>query len=343
MNSATSALLSALVALGIGPGDEVIVPGYTFIASIAAVIHAGATPVLAEIDDSLTMDPADVLTKLTGRTRAVLPVHMLGRPCDMAAISSIATDRRLLVIEDVAQACGGSFNGRRLGTWGDAGAFSLNGAKVITAGDGGVLVTPHAEVYQRAFAFHDHGSAPLRLGVGENGRQLGVNLRMHELTGAMALVQLRRLDFILDRLREKQKVMVQLLGELPGVSLVPARDPDGECCTVLTLTADSADRAEAIAATLGTSTLDKSPRHNYWRMPQLRDDGSAPQGKSKVLPGTKKGMLPRTDDLLARSLGISIGVVDPYLGTGYGITIESDQADIVRVSGEIRKAVMEAW
>ncbi|MEU6961427.1 DegT/DnrJ/EryC1/StrS family aminotransferase [Streptomyces chrestomyceticus] len=345
MNSATSALLSALVATGIGPGDEVIVPGYTFIASIAAVVHAGATPVLAEIDDSLTLDPQDVAAKCTPRTRAVLPVHMLGRPADMVSLTTVAEEHGLLVIEDVAQACGGSFRGRRLGTWGTAGAFSLNGAKVITGSDGGVLVTGERTVYERAFAFHDHGSAPLRLGVTDHGPLLGLNLRMSELVGAMALAQLRKLDHILDTLRARHDALASLLTDLPGVHLARSNDPAGHCATTLALTCDTAARARQITEVLGTAVLDASPRHTYWRMSQLRSGAQrriAGKQPFRVLPDTVRGTLPRTDGLLERTFALSVGVVDPYLGTGFGIDITTDDERLHEVARAVREAAESA-
>jgi dTDP-4-amino-4,6-dideoxygalactose transaminase len=180
LNSCTSALLAGLSGLGIGPGDEVIVPGYTFIASIAAVTYARAIPVLAEIDESLTLDPQDVERKIGPRTRAMIAVHMLGAPCDMDALREIAARHKLFLIEDVAQACGGSYKGAPLGSSGDFGAFSLNIFKTITAGDGGLFTTGSTPLYERAFAFHDHGSKPLRLGLADADSMLGLNLRMNE-------------------------------------------------------------------------------------------------------------------------------------------------------------------
>lgn len=346
MNSATSALLSALVASDVGPGDEVIVPGYTFIATIAAVIHAGAIPVLGEINETLTLDPRDVARKITPRTRAILPVHMLGRPCDMAALTALAERHELLVIEDAAQACGGSFAGRRLGTWGDAGAFSLNGTKVITGGDGGVLLTSSEELYRRAFAFHDHGSAPLRLGVTDHGPHLGLNFRMPELVGAMALAQLHKLDTILDTLRVKHAMLADALGEIPGVCLAPSNDLAGDCTTTLAMTFELPERAQQVASALGTITLDVSPRHVYWRMPQLRPRIVRARNRRvsntepfQVLPGTTRGALPRTDDLLSRSIALSVGVVDGYLGTGYGITIEATETEIRQIAHEVRSTI----
>jgi dTDP-4-amino-4,6-dideoxygalactose transaminase len=157
--------MASLTAVGLQPGDEVLVPGYTFIASMSAVIAVGGIPILTEIDESLTMDPADAERKIGPKTRAILPVHMLGNPCDMERILALAEKYRLAVIEDCCQALGAGYRGKRLGTWGRLGAFSLNSYKVINSGEGGLLVTSDRELYERAFAFHDQGHLPLRKGV----------------------------------------------------------------------------------------------------------------------------------------------------------------------------------
>ncbi len=141
LTSGTVSLISGLVGLGIGPGDEVILPAYTWLASPGAVLHVGAIPVLAEIDESLTLDPDDFCRKITPRVKAVMPVHMSGRPCDMARICASARQRGIRVIEDACQAVGGSFQNRRLATIGEAGAFSFNHFKNIAAGEGGAMLT----------------------------------------------------------------------------------------------------------------------------------------------------------------------------------------------------------
>jgi dTDP-4-amino-4,6-dideoxygalactose transaminase len=348
MNSCTSALYTGLLAAGIGPGDEVIVPAYTFIAPIAAVAHAGAVPVLAEVDESLLLDPADVATRITPRTRAILAVHMLGAPCDLAALTALAEANGLALIEDCAQAGGGSFHGRHLGTVGTFGAFSLNVFKTFTAGDGGVLTTGDRQLYETAFALHDHGAAPLRMGVTDGPALFGLNFRMHELTGAVALAQLRKLPDILSTLRHNKKLLSTEIGEVPGATERPVHDPGGECATVLAYTFDSAELASAVAGRLGTITLDRSGKHNYRNMPQLTQGAMAesrpelPHLKAMPKLAYRPGDLPRTDDLLARTIALSVGVVDSYLGTSAGIDVTSDEARIGLVATKFRTAVAES-
>ncbi|MBN2553219.1 MAG: aminotransferase class I/II-fold pyridoxal phosphate-dependent enzyme, partial [Spirochaetales bacterium] len=155
VNACTSALITGLIAVGVEPGDEVLVPSYTFFASVAAVVAAKAVPIVCEVDASLTMDPGDAEKKISRRTKAILPVHMRGMPAKMDRIMEIARRHDLKVVEDVAQSNGGSFGGRKLGSFGDIGAFSLQYHKIITSGEGGVLATDDDLLYTRAQAYHD--------------------------------------------------------------------------------------------------------------------------------------------------------------------------------------------
>ncbi len=347
LNSGTSALLAALVGLGVGPGDEVVVPGYTFIATVAAVVHRGAVPVLAEVDDTLTLDPKDVERRITPATRAIIAVHMLGAPCDLAALREIAGRHGLHLIEDVAQACGGRFRGQALGTIGDAGAFSLNLFKVITAGDGGWLTVRDTSVYERAFAFHDHGFVPHGQRLIEADTIFGMNLRMTELTAAVALGQFRKLERILDRLRYQRDALTAAIADLPGcVKIKRSHDVPGDCCTSLTLQFTSAEEASTVASQLGTKTLAESGRHHYRAMaPLLARRGMSSASCPFSCPAHphgrdyEAGMLPRTDDWLSRSLALSVGVSDTYLGTGFGITVHSDGGEIKKIGKRVRDAL----
>jgi dTDP-4-amino-4,6-dideoxygalactose transaminase len=348
VNSCTSALLTSLAALGVGPGDEVIVPGYTFIASIAAIVHRGAVPVLAEIDESLTLDPEDVARRITPATKAIVAVHMLGAPAAMDELRRIADDHGLFLIEDAAQACGGRYRGRALGTVGDAGAFSLNLFKIITSGDGGLLTIADDNAYERAFAFHDHGFKPLRQGIADADSLFGMNLRMHELSGAVALGQLRKIDDILETLRKQKTALSEAIGDLPGVVRRRMNDPDGECFSFLVLQFESVEAARAVATRLGTSTLIDSGRHYYGNMPQLlgrrMPTASEHPFGCAAHPTSQRyepHMLPRTDDILGRSITLSVGVVDAYLGAGFGINPFSSPDEIAAVAGAVRSAVDE--
>ncbi|MDD2502743.1 MAG: aminotransferase class I/II-fold pyridoxal phosphate-dependent enzyme, partial [Clostridia bacterium] len=159
LTGGTTALLTGLMGLGVGPGDEVIVPAYTFMASAMAVIAVGAIPVIAECDETLGLDPDDIERKISPHTKAIIPVHMLGLPCDMDRIMDVANRHGLKVMEDSCQAVGGSYKGKRLGTIGHAGAYSFNYYKVISCGEGGALLTNDRNVFEVAVYQHDGGSA----------------------------------------------------------------------------------------------------------------------------------------------------------------------------------------
>jgi dTDP-4-amino-4,6-dideoxygalactose transaminase len=337
VNSGTSALMCSLVAAGVGPGCEVLVPGYTFVATYSAVIAVGATPVMVEIDESLTIDPVDALAKITPNTHAIIPVHMLGNPCDMTAITTLADQKNLVIIEDACQALGASYQGKMLGTFGALGAFSLNNYKVINAGDGGLLITDSESLYARAYGYHDQGHRPLRQGVEIGNRTLiGINLRMNELTGAYALAQLRKLDTILSMLREKKARFKQAIqaAHLEGLSFRKINDPAGECATLLTIQLEDVETAQMVAKTLGSKTVDRSGWHVYNNMEQILGF-TGPDGE----PLFHKHMLPKTDDILARSVNLSVGVVDPGLGADFGINILTPIDEIDRKAAEFVRKV----
>ena len=219
LNAGSSALICGLIGAGVRPGDEVIVPAYTWNATPNAVIAARGVPVLAEVDDSLTLDPEDVARKLTARTKAILPVHMRGAPADMTALTALAAEHGLALIEDVCQAAGATYAGRRLGTFGDAGAFSLQFNKIITTGEGGVMITDREDLYDLAIDIHDCAGS-LRRGIGLP-QFAGWNFRASEIQGAVARVQLSRLDGLLERMRANQARLVERVAELPGPDASP--------------------------------------------------------------------------------------------------------------------------
>ena len=336
VNSGTSALYLALAGLGIGPGDEVVVPGFTFVASISAIAYAGAHPVLAEVDRSFNLDPADVEARITSRTKAVLVVHMLGNPARMEELRRVTDRHGVALIEDAAQAFGGTYRGKWLGSLGDVGAFSFNIYKTITCGDGGMLVTGDEALYRRCFAMHDQGHAPLRTGV-EVGRRpvLGLNFRMVELQGAVLLAQLSKLDRIRSHLRRNRDIVHDGLAGLPGLEFRRRPDPDGDLSTHLVLVLPDPETAQRVAEESASITLAASGWHVYSNMEHLLDGRTAtgrgcPFGCScgaDLAGAYRPGMLPRTDDLLSRSISIGIGVVDPNLApVGLGMSAGPDRA-----------------
>lgn len=322
-SSGTSSLLVSLIAMGLKPGSEVIVPAYTFVATYSAVIFAGCVPVLCEIDESLSLDPEGIESKITSKTKAIIPVHMLGNPCNMDRILEIAQKHKLLVLEDSCQAAGASYKGKRAGTIGHMGAFSLNVFKTINSGDGGLVVTNDKKLYEMAFGAHDQGHKPNRFGVEVGGRSvLGLNFRMNEITAAVGLAQLKKLDEIVATLREKRSKLKSLISGAGGFKFRTLNDPDGDAATLCTVIFDTREQAVRVSKALGSKTLDQSGWHVYANMEHVL-------GHLKALgqPHTK-GSYPKTDDILSRAMNISVGVVDGGLGAGWGININSTHAEI---------------
>jgi len=245
--SGTGALIAGLTALGIGPGDEVLVPAYTYISTAIAPLAVGAVPILVEVDETLTMDVSDLRRKITPRSRAVIPVHINGHPCDMDHILPVAAEHGMIVLEDACQSVGGSYRGRRLGTLGEMGAFSFNFYKIISCGEGGAVLTRDPVLYERARIYHDSGlcffspgqEAPVPLFA-------GVSLRISEVLSAVLNVQLERLDGILDDLRAVKHVIGSEIGAGPDWHLSPMHDAGGDCGIKLGVLLDSPDRVVAV-------------------------------------------------------------------------------------------------
>ena len=353
VNSGTSALLTALSGLGIGPGDEVIVPGYTFIASISSIIYARAIPVLAEVDRTLNLDPADVERKITPRTKAIMAVHMLGNPARLDALREIADRHNLFLIEDCAQAFGATYQGKGIGSIGDAGIFSFNVFKTVTCGDGGMVITDDEQTYRRCFAFHDQGHSPNRKGVEVGQRQfLGLNFRMTELQGAVMLAQVRKVNAMLAHLRSKKKLYQSFIADIPGIDFREITDEQGECATLLVVFMPTAEIAHQVAKELGTKVIADSGWHVYNNMEHLLQQYTVTaEGCPFTCPyytenggeqNFSEGMLPQTDALLNRAIIISIGVVDPGLGAGFGVSIH-DGPDEVEVSANRFRQVVSKY
>jgi len=321
VTSGTAALICSLAGLKIGPGDEVIVPGYTFMATALAPLALGAIPVIAEIDESLTLDPADVEAKITPRTKVIIPVHMMGLPAKMDAIMRVARRRGVEVLEDACQADGGSYRGRRLGTFGRVGAYSFNYFKNITCGEGGGLVTNDREVFERALVHYDGGTLFWR-DRGEISAPpfAGWNFRMNEILGAVLRVQLRRLDGLLRRTRTHKKRLVEQLSKDSRLRFIEYNDLDGDCGTTLGLLFESEQEARAFIARLdalrvwAVTPID-SGRHVYsnWE-PIMEKRGSYHPALDAFRRAENRDckmdyapdMCPRTLDLLARTVFIGI-------------------------------------
>ena len=267
VNTGTSALICGLTALGIGPGDEVILPGYTYIATAAAVVAVGAVPVIAEIDESLGLDPHDVEAKITPSAKAVIPVHMQGVPCRLDAILAIAKRRGLKVVEDCCQCIGGEYRGRMVGSLGDAGAWSLNYFKIITCGEGGAVFVNDYAAYERA-CFASDPALPMwmRDGIATEGWTQppfsAQCYRPSELLGALARVQLDRLPTVLGHTRRLKKAFLCALEQPKTYRLQHVDDPDGDCGISAAILLPSVEVAHQYAEALTAEGLRCGTGHN---------------------------------------------------------------------------------
>ncbi len=255
VSSGTAALRCALAALGVGCGDEVIVPAFTFIATVNAVVTMGAVPIFAEVDDTLGLDARDVEAKITERTTAVIAVHLDNGACDMDALLT-ATDRGdVPVIEDTAQAMGATLHGRALGTIGALGAYSLQLEKNITSGEGGLVVSNDQRFYLRAARYQDQGGQFVTSTGAERGGEaiepfVGENLRMTELAGAIAHAQLEKLPGLLARQRANQRHVLDAVADVDGLQFRRLPDPDGDGGSSLNVFLPDKERAKQFVRTL---------------------------------------------------------------------------------------------
>lgn len=249
VTSGTAALKVALAALGVGAGDEVITQGFTFVATWEAILDCGAMPIFTEVDLTLNMDPNDLVKKITPKTKAIIPVHMLGAQARIEAIKAIADQYNIPVIEDAAQAAGGRLHGRHLGSFGACGTFSFDAVKTMTTGEGGMCITSDENLWRRMSEYQDHGHdhVPNPGGRGGEGRSfVGFNYRMMEIQGAIGLAQLAKLNGIVAAQQENKRFFQEAVSVLPGVSFREILDPKGDSATFLTFMLPDKERTTAV-------------------------------------------------------------------------------------------------
>lgn len=324
VTSGTAALKVALEALDVGPGDEVICPAFTFVATYEAVLEVGAIPVMADIDDTLNLDAEDIGRKVTPRTKAVIVVHMCGAPARIDRILKAAKRHKLLVLEDTAQALGASFKGKKLGAFGHMGTFSFDHYKTITTGEGGMVITSDQNLYHRAEWYHDHGHDHLsKVSRALDGRTiLGFNYRMNELQGAIGLAQLRKLDRVVAAQRKNQAAVREMLAGVPGIKFRAAADPDGDSATFLGFNLPTEDQAKAFQQALKAEGIDTVRfKENFWHyVPNWEHFLARATANSKQHPFSdrrnrkvtySRKAIPQAEDLLGRTLIMGISVKMP--------------------------------
>ena len=318
MNSGTSALISSLVALGIGRGDEVLVSAYTWISTPLAPMLLQAIPILVEVDESLTMDPEDLARKISPRTKAIMVIHMGNRPCNMDRIMKIANAHNIPVVEDACQAVCGLYKGRRLGSIGRIGCFSFNNYKNITSGEGGAIVCNDREIFDRARLWHDAGTFVQSY---DSAVQIphfaGQDYRASEIQGALIWAQLKKVDHWLDELRKRTKFCVELLNSIGKYKVIPHNDPDS--AVIFGVQFDTREECNEFCTKNNFGNiLNTANRHIYTNWVPLterrayRDDVNpylTPEGTNVRYD---ENTAPRTLDILQRSVILSAGWQDDF-------------------------------
>ena len=345
VTSGTAALQCAMAALEIGPGDEVILPAWTWYSCYNAIVLAGALPVFAEIDESFNIDPADIENKITPYTKAILVAHLLGNPCDMDRILPIARKHNVRVIEDCAQSVGASFKGRPVGSMGDINIHSLQINKTITSGEGGALTMNDRTLFERASRFHDLGGLrPLHEKV-VGGHQLdyfpGANYRMSEFTGGVLLAQIRKLDTIVSDVRTNARRVYEGIGDLPGLQHRRLPDPAGELGSGVFLGFKTKELRDRYVASMKAENVPAAPPGGSVLLPTAAYVENKrtlhpawPSFTSKRGQAMKYGAAccPRTIDILNRFAGVPI---DPKFTSG-------DASDIVAAIRKVYPAIVKA-
>ncbi len=316
MTSGKAALICALIGLGIGPGDEVIIPAYTYIATAIAVTAVGAIPVMCEVDETLTICVTDAEKKISKYTKAIIPVHIQGFPSDMDALCTLAEKYHIAIVEDACQSVGGSYKGRRLGSIGKAGAFSFNYYKVISAGEGGALFTSDRTLYERALIYHD-SSAIAYFGTqldGVNEPQFcGNEYRIGEITGAVLRSQLKKLDGILSDLHKNKKLLMSALSCM--VKFAPSHDIEGDCATTLPIRFNTQEEARSFGSIFGGTLPIDTGKHVYTNWTPIMEKRGAfhplmdpfkMEANRNLNHHYTLDMCPKTLDLLARTVYIAI-------------------------------------
>ncbi len=322
VTSGSAALKVALTALDIGPGDDVLAPAFTFLATYEAVMEVGAIPIMVDIDETLNLDPKEIAKKKTPYTKAVIPVHMCGSAACIDTILEEARKHKLLVLEDNAQGCGANFKGKKLGSFGDMGCFSFDYVKTVTTGEGGMVITNNKDLYHRAEWYHDHGHDhnPKVSRALEGRTILGFNYRMNELQGALGLAQLRKLDYICSEQRKNKKIIKDALAQVPGVQFRKLPDPEGDSATFLAFNLPEegvALKYQKLLAAEGVDTV--CYKNNLWHyVPNWEHFLARSTAISKKYPFTdpsykgkieySRASIPYAEDILGRTLVIQIMV-----------------------------------
>jgi len=318
VSSGSTAVACALAAAGIGAGDEVIVPPFTFIASIEAVLFTGGLPVFAEIEETLCLSPEGIRAAITPKTKAVLLVHMCGGMARLDEIVSLCKEKNLTLIEDAGQAFGASYKGTYVGLFGKTGSYSFDFFKIATAGEGGIFVTNDEQAYKMADTYSDHGHDHIGSNRGmENHPVVGFNYRISELHAAVGVAQTRRVPQIIQKNRENKAYLTKILSKIPGVSFATLPDPAGDSATFLNLLLPDTESAQRTVDELNKAGVGG---FNYWYLNMyhfinqwnhLKDMKTAAKLPIQLLGAPqdyKKVQLPKSQEVVGRLISFGIRV-----------------------------------
>jgi 8-amino-3,8-dideoxy-alpha-D-manno-octulosonate transaminase len=320
VSSGTAALTTAFAALGIGAGDEVIMPTFTFVASFECVLSVGAVPVLVDVDETLTLDPQAVRRAITPRTKCVMPVHMCGAMADMDALTAICKEHKLVLLEDACQSFGATYKGKYLGTIGDAGTFSFDFVKIVTLAEGGAVVTNSKDLYTKLDGYSDHGHDHLGTDRGADLHPfLGYNFRISELHAAVGLAQVRKLDQFIAINKKNYNQLKAILLQVPEISFRTIPDPEGEIFSFLSWFLPTEEATRAVMAELKQQNA--AAGNMYWyehnwhyirkweHLTKVASLNRLNDAQEKALRALKTDGFPASDKVMGRCVSTSIGLL----------------------------------
>ncbi|MBL0069074.1 MAG: DegT/DnrJ/EryC1/StrS family aminotransferase [Chitinophagaceae bacterium] len=319
-SSGTAALTTAMGALGIGYGDEVITPSFTFVASFEAILSVGAVPVLVDVDDTLTLAPDAVRKAITPKTKAIMPVHMCGSMADMDALLFICKEYNLLLLEDACQSIGGTYKGKDLGTIGDAGTFSFDFVKTMTCGEGGVIMTNREDLYIKSDGYTDHGHDHKGVDRGADLHPfIGYNYRISELHAAVGLAQIKRLDEFLSIQKKNHNQLKNILAQIPAISFRRIPDLAGDSCSFISWFLPTEEITKAVVAEMKAQGI--LPGNFYWydnnwhyirKWDHLKNSVTLnslhPELKARVMEQANKDFS-ASDDVMSRCISTAISLL----------------------------------
>ncbi len=319
-SSGTAALTTAMSALGIGYGDEVICPAFTFVASFEAILSVGAVPVLVDIDETLTLSPEAVKKAITPKTKAVMPVHMCGSMADMDALIAICKDRNLYLLEDACQSIGGTYKGKHLGTIGDAGTFSFDFVKTMTCAEGGVVMMNDKALHEKCDGYTDHGHDHNGADRGADLHPfIGYNYRISELHAAVGLAQIIRVDEFLTIQKKNHGLLKNMLAQVTGVSFRHVPDPVGDSCSFVSWFLPTKEITSAVVKEMKAEGI--LPGNFYWyennwhyisKWDHLKNattlNALHPDLKSKVMEQANKNFV-ASDAIMSRCISTAISLL----------------------------------